>query len=207
MNLNYKFVNNKFEFYFDDNLGNKHPVSSWNELQFEFLSQLAILRELQDNGSAEYTEYTCVVNSLNILKLNDIDKIILDLPSPYPFEIYVESDGILSHNNFKFNYGFYDFCPNGTKIFTKRNGPILSIEDNKYLLSSNQYLLCEAIDEFNDLLETEKVSRTKEELSIYTKEDLLFFSKWFFVRKRFFISEGFLFTKRWSIAKWLFISK
>jgi hypothetical protein len=33
------------------------------------------------------------------------------------------------------------------------------------------------------LLETEKVSRTKEELSIYTNEDLLFFSKWFFAKK------------------------
>ena len=100
--MKYKNKINKFSFYFLDNSGNKIPVSNWEELQLEFLSQLAILNELQDNGLADYTEYSCEVDSLEILKLSDIDKQILDLHNSYPYEIFIESDGVLSQNTFKF---------------------------------------------------------------------------------------------------------
>jgi SNF2 family DNA or RNA helicase/HJR/Mrr/RecB family endonuclease len=154
----FKYANNgnKFEFYFNDNLGNKISVSSWNELQFEFLSQLAILNEFQDNGLADYTDYSCEIYSLELLKLSDIDKQILDLPNSFPYEIFIESDGVLSQNNFKFKYGFYDFSPNGTRLNTKRNGPIINVVDTPYLLSENQYKICEAIEEFNNLIDSQK---------------------------------------------------
>ena len=87
----YTFDNNNFSFYFLNKSGNKIPVSNWEELQLEFLSQLAILNELQDNGLADCTEYSCEVDSLEILKLSDIDKQILDLPNSYPYEIFIES--------------------------------------------------------------------------------------------------------------------
>jgi HJR/Mrr/RecB family endonuclease len=148
--------NNNFSFYFLNQSGNKIPVSNWVELQLEFLSQLAIFSELQDNGLADYTEYYCEVDSLEILKLSDIDKQILDLPNSYPYEIFIESDGVLSQNTFKFKYGFYDFSPNGTRLNTKRNGTILYVDETPYLLSENQYKICEAIEEFNDLIDTQK---------------------------------------------------
>ena len=112
----YTQKNNKFSFYFLHNSGNKITVSDWGKLQSEFLSQLAILSELHDNGLADYTENSCEVESIDILKLNDIDKLILELPNSYPYEILVESDGTLTHNSFKFKYGFYDFAPNGTRL-------------------------------------------------------------------------------------------
>ncbi|MFC4687945.1 SNF2-related protein [Epilithonimonas pallida] len=148
--------NNNFSFYFLSESGSKVPVSEWEKLQPEFLSQLAILTELHDNGLADYTNNSCEIESIDILRLSDIDKQILDLPNSYPFEIFVESDGTLTHNTFKFKYGFYDFAPNGTRLKTTRNGTILKLEENQYLLSENQYLLCQAIDEFNDLSDSEK---------------------------------------------------
>jgi HJR/Mrr/RecB family endonuclease len=152
----YKNDNNIFSFHFLDNSGNEIPVSIWDELQLEFLSQLAILKELQDNGLAEYTEYSCEVGSLEILKLSHIDKQILDLPNSYPYEIFIESDGVLSQNTFNFKYGFYDFCPNGTRLTTERIGAIIYVDDTPYLLSENQFKICYAIDEFNNLIDSQK---------------------------------------------------
>ena len=152
----YTHHNNCFLFYFLDQSGNKIPVSNWDDLQSEFLSQLAILSELQDNGLADFTEYSCEVDSLEILKLSDIDKQILDLPYNYPYEIFIESDGVLTQNTFKFKYGFYDFSPNGTRLNTKRNRTIIYVDDTPYLLSENQYKICEAIDDFNNLIDSQK---------------------------------------------------
>ena len=148
--------NNNFSFYFLDQSGNKIPVSNWAELQSEFLSELAILNELRDNGLADCTEYSYEVDSLEILKLSDIDKQILDLPNSYPYEIYIESDGELSKNTFKFKYDFYDFSPNGTRLNTKRNGTIIHVDDTPYLLSENQFKICAAIEEFNNLNDSQK---------------------------------------------------
>ena len=152
----YTHSNNKFIFYFQNESGGKIPISEWEKLQVEFLSQLAILNELQDNGKGDYTENTCEVESIEILKLSDIDKQILDLPNSYPYEIFIESDGVLSQNTFKFKYGFYDFSPNGTRLNTKRNGTIIIVNDTPYLLSENQYKICEAIEEFNNLIDSQK---------------------------------------------------
>ncbi|ANO47986.1 helicase SNF2 [Flavobacterium columnare] len=156
MILKYLQDDSKFSFYFLNESGSQVPVSGWEKLQTEFLSQLAILTELHDNGLADYTDNTCEIESINLLRLNDIDKQILDLPNGYPYEIFVESNGTLTHNSFKFKYGFYDFAPNGTRLKTNRNGAIIKVEENEYLLSENQFSLCQAIDEFNSLSESEK---------------------------------------------------
>lgn len=156
MILKYTQDKNKFSFYFLNELGIKVPVSELEKLQSEFLSQLAILTELHDNGLADYTENSCEIESIDILRLNEIDKQILDLPNSYPYEIFVESDGTLTHNTFKFKYGFYDFAPNGTRLKTTRNGAVIKFDENEYLLSENQFLLCQAIDEFNILSDSEK---------------------------------------------------
>jgi len=166
--------NNKFSFYFLNESGSKVPISEWETLQTEYLSQLAILTELHDNGLADYKEDSCEVENINILRLNYIDKQILDLPNSYRYEIFVESDGTLTHNSFKFKYGFYDFAPNGTRLKTNRNGAIIKVEENEYLLSENQFQICEAIDDFNRLLESDKGNVTNlkklSELKALSKE-------------------------------------
>lgn len=148
--------NNSFSFYVLDKEGDKIPVINWNDQKEMYFSQLSILLELVDNGVAEFSVYTCNVEALEILKLNEFDKQILRLPDDYPFDIYIQSDGQLNQNSFKFNYGFFDFAPNGTRFQIKRNGPIISIDECNYLLSEKQYEICEALDHFNNLEESER---------------------------------------------------
>ncbi len=143
--------NKNFSFYIEDVYGSRVPVSNWSKCNDLLLSQLSILNELHDNGNANYSFDACDVETAEILKLSEINKQILGLPPEYPFEIFIQSDGQLNQNSFKFNYGFFDFAPNGNRLNTERNGPILSIEDSVYLLSESQFQICEALDEFNKL--------------------------------------------------------
>ena len=147
---------NIFSFYILDSAGNQIPVEGWKNYQTEYLSQISILTELADNGCAEYSNLSCSIEPTEILKLGEIDKQILDLPPAYPYEIYIQSDGQLNQNTFRFKYGFYDFTPNGNRFKVERNGAIISIEERTYLLSLNQYLICEALDEFNNLNERDR---------------------------------------------------
>jgi SNF2 family DNA or RNA helicase/HJR/Mrr/RecB family endonuclease len=147
---------NSFFFSIENNEGQRIPISNWDDLKNDFLAQLSILYELHDNGLADFKNDTCEVETVEILKLSDISKQILGLPDEYPYEIYIQSDGQLNQNNFKFKYGFYDFAPNGTRFQAQRIGAIISINGTDYLLSENQYQICEALDSFNNLTEAER---------------------------------------------------
>jgi len=145
-----------FSFFILDETGNEISVSNWEKLQLEYFSQLSILNELWENGFAEHTLTTCEVEANEILNLSEIDKQILYLPNNYPYEIYIQSDGQLNQNSFKFKYGFYDFTPNGNRFVVKRNGAIIDIDNRTYLLSANQLMICEALEQFNSLSEEER---------------------------------------------------
>ena len=164
----------KFSFYFVSKSGVAVPIENWNELQSNYLSQLAILSELHDNGLAEYVDKACCIENTDILHLSDIDKQILNLPETYPFEILIEPEGTLTHSAFKFKYGFYDFIPNGNRLNARLDGAILVESENLYLLSEKQYQVCQKIDQFNSLAENEKGNvvnlRKLSELKILTQE-------------------------------------
>lgn len=164
-----------FVFYFLNQAGEKVSCSKWTDLQSEFLSQLAILTELRDNGLADFVDDSCIVDCFSILNLDDIDKLVLGLPDPYPYDIFIESDGVLTHNTFRFKYGFYDFCPNGTRLNAKRNGATIQIGESNYLLSESQFRICEAIDEFNTFPDSSKGSvvnlKKLDELKLLSKEN------------------------------------
>jgi SNF2 family DNA or RNA helicase len=151
----YKY-DSKFSFSILDPAGTFLPVQEWKKIQGIYLSQLSILNELYENGFAQHTVDACEVETHEILNLSEIDRQILCLPNPYPYEIYIQSDGQLNQSTFKFKYGFYDFTPNGTRLNVKRNGAIVQVENREYLLSTNQFLICQALDEFNSLTEAER---------------------------------------------------
>lgn len=155
MKFCYTYSNN-FCFYIQNNKGKRIPQLNWDNLKNDFLAQLSILYELHDNGIADFKNDTCEVETLEILKLSDISKQILGLPDEYPYEIFIQSDGQLNQNSFKFKYGYFDFAPNGTRFQAERNGAIISINGTDYLLSENQYQICEALDSFNNLSEAER---------------------------------------------------
>ena len=146
-------LHNSFSFFLHNETGDQIPVSSWGQYQESYLSQFSILNELADNGFAEFTAESCEVEIIEILNLSEIDKQVLFLPSNYPYEIYIQSNGQLNQNSFKFNFNFYDFTPNGNRLNAKRKGAIIEIEKREYLLTKNQFLICEALDNFNSLSE------------------------------------------------------
>ncbi|MDI9357915.1 MAG: SNF2-related protein [Phycisphaerales bacterium] len=154
----YFYDHTHFLFYFTDSVGGKIPCSNWDSLQSTYLSQLAILNELIDNGSATQEDACCRVDNITVLMLSDdVDKKILGLPSSYPYELLIDDEGTpLQDTSFKFKYRFYDFYPNGAILPVKRVGAIIEMHQNSYLLSKNQYTVCQLIDEFNSLQNTER---------------------------------------------------
>lgn len=153
--FNFKY-NEFFSFFINDDEGEQVKVSDWITYQDEYLSQISILNELKDNGCATTTEFTIDVASIEILKLGQTDHEILGLPEEYPYEIYIESDGQLNQPVFRFKYGFFNFIPNGHRFAIKRTGALIHLEETDYCLSENQFLICDALDEFNLLPELER---------------------------------------------------
>ncbi len=141
---------NGFVFYFEDN-GVDVAFSDWSQLSSECISELAIINEFIDNGFGFLNENKCFVDAEYVLRLGDVDKAVLGLPDSYPYEIYIQSVGQLNQESFIFKYGFYNYFPHGNKIDVLRTGPLLELDGRIYLLSYNQYLVCEALEEFNSL--------------------------------------------------------
>lgn len=147
---------NKFLFSLESSKGEIVPFEEWGNFQSEYLSQLSIIQELVDNGLATTTDSTIEVETEDILTLNEIDKRLLGLPSDYPFVIYIEADGILSQGSFKFKFGFFDYVPNGNRLFFNRDGVVLKNTETQYLLSLNQYRVLDTIEKFNSLPESSR---------------------------------------------------
>lgn len=143
-------------FYLEDFSTEKVPFLEWTKYNAQYLSQLSIIQELIDNGKATVKEYGVEIDVEEILSLEDIDKKLLGLPSDYPFMIYIESDGVMSKESFRFKYGFFDFIPNGNKLFFERDIAILQNNDNTFLLSLNQYKILDALDTFNSQMYSER---------------------------------------------------
>lgn len=147
---------NKFLFSLESSKGEIVPFEKWGNFQSEYLSQLSIIQELVDNGLATTTDSTVEIETEDILTLDEIDKRLLGLPSDYPFVIYIEADGILSQGSFKFKYGYFDFVPNGNRLFFNKDGVVLKSNETQYLLSLNQFKVLDAIERFNSLPESSR---------------------------------------------------
>lgn len=153
-----KYFNNinTISFYFQNDIGEKVRYSDWKNIQDNYLSEISIINELYDNGFGERTEFSLDIDTLEVLRLGEIERKILNLPNNYPYEIFIEPDGVLTLNSFKFKYGFYDFAPNGNRLKSKRQGAFILINDIEYLLSESQFQICEEIDYFNAFPEVRK---------------------------------------------------
>lgn len=146
----------KFLFCLESTTGEIIPFEEWCNYQSEYLSQLSIIQELIDNGLASPTDSEVEIETEDILTLDEIDKRLLGLPSDYPFVIFIEADGILSQGSFKFKYGFFDFVPNGNRLFFNRDGVVLKNTETQYLLSLSQFKVLDAIEAFNSLPESSR---------------------------------------------------
>ena len=64
--FNNSYSSSTYSFWFLNESGIKVLYSDWESLQSEFLSQLAILYELIDNGNAEIIESICEIEHIDI---------------------------------------------------------------------------------------------------------------------------------------------
>lgn len=132
------------------------PSEIWRNDKSELQAQAEILQNLVDNGFAEWGTSACSIEPEAIYSLTEIDRQILEIPPEYPNVILIQSSGTLNQPSFRFKYGFYTFVPNGERLQATREGPFLKVDSRCYLLSQNQYKICEALDAFNILEPKEK---------------------------------------------------
>lgn len=153
--LVWRYING-FEFSVCDQNDNEVSLEEWYHNPKKINAPVAILKEFHENGLADFVENRIIVPVEELLKLDDLDKELLGLPEQYPFDIYIEADGVLKSKEFNFKYNFFDFAPNGHCFQSSMSGPIVKFEKNEYLLNINQYRLLKALDEFNALPNSER---------------------------------------------------
>ncbi len=153
------FWDEEYSFFLMDEQNQQVPCGEWDCFKDDFLAQYSILNELYENGKVAISEWAYFIDTIDVLNLDEISKLILGLPYTYSSTIYVQSVGTLNQASFKYYYGFYNFAPSGQRFDACRIGPELQIEESSYLLTSDQFLLCEKIDDFNVKNELEKSDR------------------------------------------------
>ncbi len=125
---------------------------------FIFDSSNAIyLKTMTDNGQASLLEDGSIEMPFdNIYELGEFEREVIGLPPLYPFEIFVEHDGIPFTPNFQYTISYRAFAPSGDVLpKIDENGPAVTLkikgESVDYLLSLEQYHLIKALNEFNSL--------------------------------------------------------
>lgn len=149
--IQWRYENENFIFLIEEN-GSLLPVEKWGESNNELY--LETLKILVDNGFGEFTDYQCNITCEYIYELSETDMLILNLPTQYEYDIYVQSHNFLNGSDFKYIVDFYSFAPGGKRFNAVRKGPLIELDNEICLLRKEQYQLCEAIDEFNSIEKT-----------------------------------------------------
>ena len=77
-------------------------ISAWAEKGYSLF--WGSLQELVDNGFGETTDTEYLIPFIGIYELDGLDRESLGLPPLYPFDLYVQSDGIITRPSFKYSY-------------------------------------------------------------------------------------------------------
>lgn len=158
--LETKITNDSFVFSIMEN-GQAIDVASWVDKGYsQFFGPL---QELLDNGCAEITTTEFVVPFVGIYELDRYDREAFGLPSTYPFDLYIGSRGIITRNSFVYEYTFRTFAPAGEIMqMILKTGPIVRLRlhdvEQDYLLTKDQFMLIEAIEEYNAIPSEEKTA-------------------------------------------------
>jgi len=134
---------------------NKHidlgKVNEFHQADDAKQLDIGIVNDLITNGIASNEEDGCIKLYYEDLKhLDETEYSLLNLPDPYPFDIYVDIIGTgLKDKNLKLKYSFQDFAHgngSGNQIF--RNNQLVGAYlkgESEYLLNSDQYLFVEQL--------------------------------------------------------------
>ena len=116
------------------------------------------LATLVDNGYATASKDGCIVPFENLYLLDDEERMLLGVPSPYDKAIRLRGDGMLNTSDFKYKLEFLTSVPDGDLFTFERGGNIIICEDKQYLLSEEQYELLRRVDDYNNLDEVNKTT-------------------------------------------------
>lgn len=116
------------------------------------------LATLVDNGYATASKDGCTVPFENLYLLDDEERMLLGVPSPYDKAIRLRGDGMLNTSDFKYKLEFLTSVPDGDLFTFERGGNIIICEDKQYLLSEEQYELLRRVDDYNNLDEVNKTT-------------------------------------------------
>ena len=114
------------------------------------------LATLVDNGYAIASAKGCTVPFENLYLLDDDEKMLLGVPSPYDKAIRLRGEGMLNTCDFRYKLEFLTSVPDGVLFTFERGGNIIICKDKQYLLSEEQYELLRRVDEYNNLDEANK---------------------------------------------------
>lgn len=109
------------------------------------------LSTLVYNGYATVDNNKCFVpfDSCYLLTRDDMD--VLGMPSFYPCQIRVKSDGDFRSCNLRYILEYLTHIPDGEMLNVQETGNVIEAHNNKFLLSQQQYALKKLIDKFNNI--------------------------------------------------------
>ena len=115
---------------------------------YQAQTQWLLLKELLDNGQAELSDTRISIPCEEVCRLDFVEQSLLGLPEPYPFDLEIQSSGMLNQREFRYNNRFLK--PDGKPLHLKRIGCLLRLtQERAYLLTQEQFVLLEALDAFN----------------------------------------------------------
>ena len=118
-------------------------------------AQWLLLKELLDNGQAESSDNGIHISTEDICQLEPVEQGLLGLPELYPFDLEIRSHGTLNLSEFRYIYQFLK--PDQKPLHPNRIGCVLRLtEEWVYLLTSEQFILLEALDTFNAREDSDK---------------------------------------------------
>lgn len=162
-----KYKDNHIELFFETQYGDIVEFNNWlshmnNPVCFNICNDLIV------NGVANLKDvYNISINYEDISQIDDFEYEALGLPRKYPYDIFLSISGSgLTDKNLKLHYSFQDFAHgngSGNEMFLKKHriGGYLN-NDLEFLLSSNQYLLINEIEKFNNVQFQDSTSVLKE---------------------------------------------
>jgi hypothetical protein len=141
-------------FQFERINGNNVLFDDWLS-QLDNPAPLNVLNDLLVNGTATLKDDNEVdVLYEDLSELDEFERSTLNLPEPYPFDIFIDLVGSgLKDLNLKLKYSFQDFAHkngSGNILFNREQRIGAYIKNNsEYLLSSEQFILIEEIEKIN----------------------------------------------------------
>ena len=131
-----------------DNLSVTEYAENLSPDAYHAQAQWVLLKELLDNGQAESSDTGIFISCEEVCRLDFVEQSLLGLPEPYPFDLEIQSSGMLHEREFRYNYRFLK--PDGKPLHPERIGCLLRLtQEWAYLLTQEQFVLLEGLDAFN----------------------------------------------------------